>query len=520
MMIAIIYLIQLSCKKMALASGHWVQKEVLGDPPSPRHGHALVVAGNIAFIFGGCAMSRSLDQDLMYLNDFYMLTISQSDSAWEVIPQNGYVPSPREGHSMCVVKRKIYLFGGRSDQNANECLPGIYAFDLGTLEWKKLITTGKAPSTLWHSIATVDENIFIFGGMYHGTIMDDLSIFNTVSESWVPIKTTGSIPEARMGHAFATVGQQIYMFGGCSNASDYNTDVYILDTATLIWKLCEVKGEKPSGRKNHSFTAHHDKDIYLFGGLQESEHGTKMLKYDVMKLSLAKMKWKRPLYFGIPPACRYSHTAFVLHSHLFVFGGKNEDNDFNDVMGMKLINPSDRQPIMKDILIECGIQGISNGFTPTKIPKIKYELSEPEPPRNISPALFTEIKTCNYISARNEAMAKITMAFDLLDAEFKKLDLERTKFAQSQDAFQQEKQAFNKQYQIQQQEVQEMLEKHKLQNEAWLKARAEENDKERKEISKLREEILLEQKKLKEEQQAVEKRNQQLMSIMQQFKGM
>lgn len=31
-----------------------------------------------------------------------------------------------------------------------------------------------------------------------------------------------------------------------------------------------------------------------------------------------------------------------------------------------------------------------------------------------------------------------------------------------------------------------MLEKHKAQNEAWLKARAEENDKERKEIYKLR----------------------------------
>lgn len=31
-----------------------------------------------------------------------------------------------------------------------------------------------------------------------------------------------------------------------------------------------------------------------------------------------------------------------------------------------------------------------------------------------------------------------------------------------------------------------MLERHRLQNEAWLRARAEENDKERKELCKLR----------------------------------
>ncbi|KAG8455343.1 hypothetical protein GDO86_001516 [Hymenochirus boettgeri] len=471
-------------------------------------------------MFGGCTMSKSLEDAPMFHNDFYMLTITQSESAWEMIPQNGYIPSPREGHSMCVVKRKIYLFGGRCDQKAGESLPGVYSFDLESLEWKILKIHGKEPNTLCHSATAIDENIYVFGGSYHGRTVDELLMFNTVSESWVPIKTAGTVPDAMMGHTFATSGTHIYLFGGYSNDSYYNTDVYILDTATLTWQLCEVKGEKPSGRTHHSFTAHHDKDIYLFGGLQESEHGTKMLKYDLMKLSLAKMKWKKPLYFGIPPACRYSHTAFVLHSHLFIFGGRNEEDSFNDVFGMKLINPSDRQPIMKDILLECGIQGISNGFTPTKIPKVKYELSEPHPPRYSSPAPVPESKIYNYISIRNQAMENITAAFDLLDSEFKKLELERTKLAHSQAAFQQEKHAFNKHYQIQQQEIQEMLEKHKIQNESWLRARAEENDKERKEISKLREDILQEQKKLKEEQQVVEKRNQQLMSIMQQFKGM
>ncbi|GCB62324.1 hypothetical protein scyTo_0011449 [Scyliorhinus torazame] len=72
------------------------------------------------------------------------------------------------------------------------------------------------------------------------------------------------------------------------------------------------------------------------------------------------MKWKMPLYVGISPARRHNHAAFVLHSHLYIFGGVNEEQEFNDIKAMKLINPSDRQPIMKEIFSEFGIHEVSN----------------------------------------------------------------------------------------------------------------------------------------------------------------
>lgn len=37
-----------------------------------------------------------------------------------------------------------------------------------------------------------------------------------------------------------------------------------------------------------------------------------------LSLSPAKMKWKVPLYVGIPPARRHGHTSFILHSHVSV----------------------------------------------------------------------------------------------------------------------------------------------------------------------------------------------------------
>ncbi|XP_053555932.1 actin-fragmin kinase-like [Bombina bombina] len=164
---------------MALASGHWVKNDVFGEPPRSRHGHALAVAGNIVFMFGGCAKSSSRNKEPTYFNDFYMLTITPNDSTWEVIPQTGHIPSPREGHNICVVKKKIYLFGGYSDQNARECLPGVYSFDLATLSWEKIKTNGSSPVTLHHSVVAIGENIFVFGGIYHGSVTDDLLMFST-----------------------------------------------------------------------------------------------------------------------------------------------------------------------------------------------------------------------------------------------------------------------------------------------------------------------------------------------------
>uniref|UniRef100_A0A3B5A0K3 Rab9 effector protein with kelch motifs n=1 Tax=Stegastes partitus TaxID=144197 RepID=A0A3B5A0K3_9TELE len=451
---------------MALASGHWLEKEMRGEAPSP-HGHALAVAGNVAFLFGGASRINQEEDSRVYFNDFYMLT-TPDDVTWEEIPQSGDVPSAREGHTL-VVKGSLYLFGGTSSPEATECLPGVYSFDI-SLTWECLVTGGPALRALRNSAVAVGDNIYVYGGVLEGSPTDDLMVFNT-SLTWTPVKTNGSLPPA-WGQSFALVADQVFMFGGYGSGGNFCKDVYVLN---LLWQKWEVKGESPAACSGQTLTAHHDKDIYLFGGKSTDEDGSSTSYNEIHKLSI-KMKWKVPLYVGIPPTRRHGHTAFILHSHLYVFGGKNEEQDFNDLKVMKLINPSERQP-MKEILSEFGLQGVSH-FTPTKVPNVRYELS-----------VFVHR---DFSAVRDQAMKMIQTAFTLLDQEFQKLD-----------------------------ELQEMLDRHRSQNEAWLRARAEENDRERRELCRLRqEEVLQEQERLKEEQSSIQKRSEHLLSIMQQFKGM
>ncbi|XP_053267644.1 rab9 effector protein with kelch motifs [Pleuronectes platessa] len=506
---------------MALASGHWLEKETRGEAPSSRYGHASAVAGNVAFLFGG-ASSINQENIPVYFNDFYMLTVSPDDVSWEEIPQSGDVPSAREGHTLCVVGGRLFLFGGVSTPEASECLSGVYSFDIVSLTWDCLSTGGVAVRTLRHSSAAVGDNIYVYGGILGGNRTDDLLVFNTVSLSWTPVKTSGSLPPALCDQSLALVGDQLFMFGGHGAGGDFCKELHVLNTENLLWQKLEVKGDTPAACSRHTLTAHHDKDIYLFGGRSFTEDGTETSSNEIHKLSIAKMKWKVPLYVGIPPARRHGHTTFILHSHLYVFGGQNEEQEFNDLKVMKLINPSERQPVMKEILSEFGLQGVSHSFTPTKVPNVRYELSEPAPcSQSRNPAADPQAFVHRDFSAvRDEAMKQIQAAFALLDHEFLKLDREKSDLSKAAAALQKEKEAHEVHRQQQQQELQELLDRHRSQNETWLRARAEENDRERRELCRVREEVQQEQERLKEEQSSIQKRSEHLLSIMQQFKGM
>ncbi|KAM8827678.1 uncharacterized protein AB9W97_004026 isoform 2-T2 [Spinachia spinachia] len=460
---------------MALASGHWLEREERGEAPSPRHGHALALAGNVAFLFGGASSINQEEDITVYFSDFYMLTVSPDEVTWEEIPQRGEVPTAREGHTLCVVKGKLYLFGGASRSDATECLPGVYSFDIVSLTWDRLAVGGVALRTLRNSAVAVGDTIFVYGGLLRGTPTDNLMVFNTASLTWTPVKTSGSLPPALWGQSFALVGDQVFMSGG-------------YEAETLQWQKWEVKGDSPAACSGQTLTAHHDKDIYKFGGKSTNEDGTETPSNEIHKLSISKMKWKVPLYVGIPPVRRHGHSAFILHSHLYVFGGKNEEQGFNDLKVMKLINPSERQPVMREILSEFGLQGVSHSFTPTKVPNVRYELSESAPfnQSRSTAANAQAVVYRDFSAVRDEAMRKIQTAFTLLDQEFQNVDRERSDLSQAVVALQREKEGHEAIKQQQQQELQEMLDRHRSQNEAWLRARAEENDRERRELCRLR----------------------------------
>ncbi|NWI54591.1 RABEK protein, partial [Calyptomena viridis] len=104
----------------------WSQPDTQGDPPSPRHGHAVVAVGTKLFIHGGLAGD-------VFHNDLFC--IDTSDMRWVEIPATGDIPGGRASHSSAAFKDHLYIFGGIGPAGT---LDTTYKYHTGTQQWTLL----------------------------------------------------------------------------------------------------------------------------------------------------------------------------------------------------------------------------------------------------------------------------------------------------------------------------------------------------------------------------------------------
>ncbi|NWY68672.1 RABEK protein, partial [Erithacus rubecula] len=112
----------------------WSQPETHGDPPSPRHGHAVVAVGTKLFIHGGLA------GDVFYSDLF---CIDTNDMRWVKIPATGDVPAGRASHSSAVFQDHLYIFGGIGPDGT---LDTTYKYHTGRQQWTLLQFESPLPS--------------------------------------------------------------------------------------------------------------------------------------------------------------------------------------------------------------------------------------------------------------------------------------------------------------------------------------------------------------------------------------
>ncbi|XP_068066986.1 rab9 effector protein with kelch motifs isoform X2 [Anomalospiza imberbis] len=112
----------------------WSQPETHGDPPSPRHGHAVVAVGTKLFIHGGLA------GDVFYSDLF---CIDTNDMRWDKIPATGDVPGGRASHSSAAFQDHLYIFGGMGPDGT---LDTTYKYHTGRQQWTLLQFESPLPS--------------------------------------------------------------------------------------------------------------------------------------------------------------------------------------------------------------------------------------------------------------------------------------------------------------------------------------------------------------------------------------
>jgi len=194
-----------------------------------------------------------------------------------------------------------------------------------------------------NSVASKEGDIYIMGGLVNSsTVKGDLWMIEAGgSMSCFPLATTAEGPGPRVGHASLLVGNAFIVYGGDTKIEE--TDIldetlYLLNTSTRQWSRALPSGPRPSGRYGHSLNIVGSK-IYIFGGQVEGYFMNDLCSFDLNQLQMPNNRWEvlienteatNPAQVVVPPA-RTNHSVITYDDKLYLFGGTNGFQWFNDV---------------------------------------------------------------------------------------------------------------------------------------------------------------------------------------------
>ncbi|KAI3376539.1 hypothetical protein L3Q82_016987, partial [Scortum barcoo] len=230
-------------------SWKWTMVEAQGKVPPLAYHSCSMFRGEL-FVLGGVFPRPNPEpdgcSDLLYIFDPHL-------SIWYQPIVTGDTPSPRSGHSACVMQeRKIYVFGG---WDTPVCYNDMYMLDLGLMEFSAVKTTGKAPSPRsWHGSAVLSDTKFLIHGGYNGNnALSDTFIFDIDTNSWTEV-TFPQLSAPRAGHSIITmetdghrrlleeeedgdagsVSRTLLVFGGGDNEGNFYSDLTTVAVEELL----------------------------------------------------------------------------------------------------------------------------------------------------------------------------------------------------------------------------------------------------------------------------------------------
>lgn len=264
----------------------------------------------------------------------------------KIASASGPLPKPRHGHRAVGIKDLMIVFGGGNEGIVDE----LHVFNTSTNQWFIPEVKGDVPpGCAAYGFACDGTRLLVFGGMVEfGRYTNDLYELQSATWEWRHVRPKAPkndvSPCPRLGHSFTMIGSQVYLFGGLANDSDdpkdniprYLNDLYILETRpgqpVMQWEKPSITGTPPSPRESHTAVAYIPKSSSTNGASSNEAGiaGAKLIIYggmagcrldDLHILDISSMTWSSPKLNGPPPLPRSLHSASLIDSKMFVFGG-------------------------------------------------------------------------------------------------------------------------------------------------------------------------------------------------------
>ncbi len=210
-------------------------------------------------------------------------------------PSQENAPNARDGHSLdSDEKGELLSFGGI---NSETVLNELWKYENQT--WHLIAPNGKVPPPRWgHGAVFFDKKLWIFGGQSENQSEFLQDLWSWDGKTWT-LHNSVLHPEPRYGCQLGVHQGKLILYGGRNHSGDWFTDTWVWDNN---WRKLEPKKSTPKPKASVSFalitTA---SDLYLIGGFLKGDTYPEMWKLDEENWTLVTNKL--PFNLDFPAGC-------------------------------------------------------------------------------------------------------------------------------------------------------------------------------------------------------------------------
>lgn len=192
---------------LELRTGHWRLCNPYGNVPAVREGHSLTAGPDSLVLIGGATLA-GLDERRM-CHGVYVFSVKKLK--WRRLDNTDF---PLMSNHSCVSKRlKYYCFGGWGGEGLTAAL---WCFDATAEKWLPIEAEGGPSPREQHQAARVGTRMYIYGGKNDEQVFGDLWYFNLDSRHWHQLTFSSTLPRPPLlPHvALTAVSDTLYLVVG------------------------------------------------------------------------------------------------------------------------------------------------------------------------------------------------------------------------------------------------------------------------------------------------------------------
>ncbi|KAF0400042.1 galactose oxidase [Gigaspora margarita] len=222
----------------------------------------------------------------------------------------------------------IYVFGGKNNEIVLEGIT-VYQYNLIKKQWINNIKAKRIdPSNRsYNSCAKFNGSMIIMSGQYihNDDVLNDAWLFNTVKSSWRLSQNRENVNLIRFGYqaiSFIDAGTIILYIGGSNTTDPYTyvpmDQLLLYNTNTDEWTTVKTSGTTPPGRIDFSAVLTTDRRVIIFGGSDNTTHFG-----DLWILNIETFQWSiGNITNPISDLQVSSHTATLIDNYMLVAFGQ------------------------------------------------------------------------------------------------------------------------------------------------------------------------------------------------------